>query len=866
MSPNFQFYSEKKYVSSRSRKSIRTIIITLLNKILFGIVVITICSIPLLLSTIPKSIEAQKAEAEIEGELCISYNKSEKLISITCKYANFADVSKQITDPEILKLETSSISNNSNSSNNSSNKEKVWLLNAGLKVEEDALLDINSNDVTWLKMIPTENSPNAITVEGILKVNAVKITSWNPQTNDYVKFSEEAKEDQSLYTTKPRPYIKIEESATGPTEITNSELAYLGYSCNGCGGVTFNGGENSILKNNDIHHIYKGFYSKDMGHMLIEGNRVYGNEKYGIDPHTGTHDMIIRNNTVYDNYNAGIICSLDCYNIIIEGNKVHNNGHGDYKRGIAISKNTYNSTIRENIVYNQDVCVHIGRDSHDNRVYDNKLTNCREGVAITRNSFDNVVYNNKIENVSNGLVAILNSDDNKFYSNIITGIQNEEFVIDEDSKGNTFDDKIVQDLNLNMFDEAIAQDEQEEQQQPNIKDPNLETELIAEGLSWPTSMTFIDNNNILVLEKNEGTVRLVSNGILQEEPVLEVDVNTKAERGLLGIAIMNKDAIFLYYTEASKKDYNDGNENAEIKNKIYKYQWDDEERILVNPTLILELPATPGPDHVGGKMTIGPDNYLYVIIGDVKREGKLQNVVDGPDPDDTGVILRVNPEDGSPAPDNPFINSSNNNENLTSLNKYYAYGIRNSFGIAFDPVTDTLWQTENGPTEYDEVNVVNPGFNSGWRQVMGPISKCSITEDELVNFPNSKYADPVFSWLPSLGITDIEFLNSSKLGDKYTHDIFIGDIGDLTTGNLYYFEVNEDRTGIKFDNSSSIGNQAGLTDLIADNEEELSATALGTAFGGITDIETGPDGFIYILTLDRASDGEGKIYRIAPVL
>jgi aldose sugar dehydrogenase len=243
-------------------------------------------------------------------------------------------------------------------------------------------------------------------------------------------------------------------------------------------------------------------------------------------------------------------------------------------------------------------------------------------------------------------------------------------------------------------------------------------------------MTFIDNNYILVLEKNEGRVLLVSNGSLQEDPVSEVDVNIKAERGLLGIALLNKNAIFLYYTESSKDDDDEG----EVQNKVYKYEWNDEEKLLVNPTLILELPATPGPDHVGGKMTIGPDNYLYAVIGDVKREGKLQNVVDGPNPDDTGVILRVNPEDGSPAPDIPF---TNNNES-SSLNKYYAYGIRNSFGIAFDPVTNILWDTENGPTEYDEVNVVIPGFNSGWLQVMGPISTSGITEDELVNFTNSK--------------------------------------------------------------------------------------------------------------------------------
>ncbi|HZL21706.1 MAG TPA: PQQ-dependent sugar dehydrogenase, partial [Nitrososphaeraceae archaeon] len=389
-------------------------------------------------------------------------------------------------------------------------------------------------------------------------------------------------------------------------------------------------------------------------------------------------------------------------------------------------------------------------------------------------------------------------------------------------------------------------------QEPTLNDPNLQIETIVEGLSWPTSMAFIDNNNILVLEKEKGTVRLVSNGTLQETSVLEVDVNSRSERGLLGIAIINNDTVFLYYTESSQ----DGDQ---LRNRVYKYQWNDEKGLLVNPTLILDLPAFPGPNHDGGKLTIGPDNYLYGVIGDLNNMGKLQNVVNGPDPDDTGVIFRVNPDDGSPAPDNPLIN--NNNE-LSSLNKYYAYGIRNSFGMTFDPVTNILWDTENGPREYDEVNLVKPGFNSGWLQVMGPISKSGITEDELVNFPNSKYADPVFSWLPSIGITDIEFLNSSKLGDKYANNIFVGDIGDLTNGYLYYFEVNEDRTGMKFDSNTRSSSQTGLTDFVADNEQEMSAISLGTDFGGITDIETGPDGFLYILTLDRESNGEGKIYRI----
>ena len=233
-------------------------------------------------------------------------------------------------------------------------------------------------------------------------------------------------------------------------------------------------------------------------------------------------------------------------------------------------------------------------------------------------------------------------------------------------------------LTLNMNYTAIPQ----QQKQPIINDPKLKVEIFVEGLSFPTSIAFIDNNNILVLEKEEEIVRLVSNGILQEQPVLKVDVNSVSERGLLGIAIMNKDTVFLYYTEFSSSS----EDNEPLRNRVYKYQWNEEEKILVNPKLILDLPAIPGPNHDGGKLAIGPDNYLYAVIGDLNHDGKLQNIVDGPKPDDTGVIFRVNPENGSSASDNPFASTENN--------RYYAYGLRNSFGIDFDPVSGKLWDTE----------------------------------------------------------------------------------------------------------------------------------------------------------------------------
>jgi aldose sugar dehydrogenase len=187
------------------------------------------------------------------------------------------------------------------------------------------------------------------------------------------------------------------------------------------------------------------------------------------------------------------------------------------------------------------------------------------------------------------------------------------------------------------------------------------------------------------------------------------------------------------------------------------------------------------------------------------------------------------------------------------MDKYYGYGIGNSFGLAIDPVTGFLWETENGDEDYDEINLVKPGFDGGWKKLMGPISKSEVSEEGLVIFPGGHYDDPVFSWSPSLGVTDIEFLSSSKLGLKYENNVFVGDI---VNGNLYYFRVNEDRTDLVFDNPKI------QEDLVANDDDELKGITLGTGFGGITDIETGPDGFLYVLTFDEKKDGEGKIYRV----
>jgi glucose/arabinose dehydrogenase len=308
------------------------------------------------------------------------------------------------------------------------------------------------------------------------------------------------------------------------------------------------------------------------------------------------------------------------------------------------------------------------------------------------------------------------------------------------------------------------------------------------------------------------------------------------------------DRVFLYVTESGAQVGGIPTE-GDVRNRVYIYTWDGTS--LTNPQLLLDLPSGPGTNHQGGKLKIGSDNQLYVIVGEMQREGQLQNFQSGPAPDDTGIILRVNPADGSPSAGNPL-----SSEPTDPLGKYYAYGIRNSFGIDFDPVTGKLWDAENGEDIFDELNLVEPGFNSGWKQVMGPISaNIGVSESNLVNLPGSHYADPVFSWAESRGVTDIEFFNSTAFGPSYENGIFVGDI---TSGTLFYFEPNADRTGL------NLVNDPLLSDLIADNDDEISAVTFGTGFTGITNIETDPDGNLYILTFDRETEGLGSLYRVLP--
>jgi aldose sugar dehydrogenase len=374
---------------------------------------------------------------------------------------------------------------------------------------------------------------------------------------------------------------------------------------------------------------------------------------------------------------------------------------------------------------------------------------------------------------------------------------------------------------------------------------------VAQGLKSPTSMAFLGPNDILVLEKESGTVQRIIDGKMLPQPLLQVPVSTTSERGMLGIAVAKHNNngptyVFLYYT----KDGGGGPQS--LANVLYRYELSNDQ--LVNPKLLLNLPAVPGPNHDGGKVIIGPDNNVYTVIGDLRsHRTQAQNVVNGPPADSTGGVLRVT-QDGQPVSNAPLEQGT-----TSPLNLYYAYGIRNSFGIDFDPVSGKLWDTENGPTFGDEINLVEPGFNSGWVQVQGiwtvegSLKKGPVNPNpsaNLVDFGGKgKYRAPEFVWAKPVAPTALKFLNSDKLGKQYQNDMFVGDIEN---GNLYHFKLNQDRTELVLNDT--------LANKISNRPQDSQPIIFATGFEeGITDLQVGPDGYLYVVAFG------GSIYRVVPL-
>jgi aldose sugar dehydrogenase len=319
---------------------------------------------------------------------------------------------------------------------------------------------------------------------------------------------------------------------------------------------------------------------------------------------------------------------------------------------------------------------------------------------------------------------------------------------------------------------------------PEMLDKRLAVRTVVSGLALPTTMAFLPGTNeFFVLEKNTGTVRHVSNGVVNSTPVLDLAVNNFSERGLLGIALdpnfASNHFVYLYWSCIAPVPADPFTPSLEecadtpalgadsevdlavplLGNRVDRFLW-SEGTLTFDRNLIKlrsfqndggPIPPNQGDEgqpargnHDGGVLAFGKDGKLYIFIGDVGRRGQLQNLpcgpvatcsgttapddqFGGPEPDDahlTGVILRLN-ADGSTPTDNPFYRAgaSMDGEVGENIQKIFSYGHRNSFGMAVDPVSGDVWLQENGDDTFSELNRIDPGLNNGWIQIAGPVDR-----------------------------------------------------------------------------------------------------------------------------------------------
>ena len=462
-----------------------------------------------------------------------------------------------------------------------------------------------------------------------------------------------------------------------------------------------------------------------------------------------------------------------------------------------------------------------------------------------------------------------------------------------------------------------------------VLDPELQvTTVLSSGLAQPIGIVFLAQNDFLVLEKASGQVKRVINGVIQAAPVLDLAVNSNSERGLLSLVLHpdfpSKPYMYVRWTESSTGADSAVNTAVPLLgNRVDRFVWNGSTLTLERNIIMMRalqtdnipVPGHPGTNnpnpngnHNGGVMRFGPDDKLYIFMGDQGRRGVLQNLADGPfetapfvddtfggpEPDDahlSGVILRLN-DDGSSPRDNPFFafGATLGGEVGANLQKIFSYGHRNGFGMAFDPYSGDLWETENGDDAFSELNRIEPGMNGGWIQIAGPQHRFDDFKDievnefggqlqqvrfpptrladspgkarnNLVMLPGAKYSDPELSWLYESGPAGTTFVAGKALGKEHEGTLWIGSsrafsqVGG-TGGSLFRITLSHNRKKVKLDDKD-------LKDGVADNLTKFDPTEsesllIGKGFGTTPSIEQGPDGNLYVVSIT-----DSAIYKIS---
>ncbi len=341
----------------------------------------------------------------------------------------------------------------------------------------------------------------------------------------------------------------------------------------------------------------------------------------------------------------------------------------------------------------------------------------------------------------------------------------------------------------------------------------FKVELVADGLENPWSVVFLPNGDALITER-PGRLRSLSGDGRLSEPIEGVpEVFARGQGGLLDVAIdpafAGNGLVYLSYAGVDE----DGRSSTRVaRGRLADGTLQDLEVIFRSNS------ASTGGVHWGSRLGFDPAGDLYVTVGERGNQDTAQNLERH-----GGSVVRIKP-DGSVPEDNPFVGRSD------ALPEIFSYGHRNPQGLAIHPETGRVWTQEHGPRGGDEVNLVEAGVNYGWPVISWGINyggtpiNGGLREQEGM-------AQPAYFWDPSIAPSGMTF---------YDGDAFPEWQGDLFVGALKFQLI----ARLEMDGDKVVA------------EERL----LEGEIGRIRDVETGPDGFLYVLT----DDSDGGLYRVAP--
>jgi len=353
--------------------------------------------------------------------------------------------------------------------------------------------------------------------------------------------------------------------------------------------------------------------------------------------------------------------------------------------------------------------------------------------------------------------------------------------------------------------------------------------IVASGLFHPWSIAFTPDGGVLVAER-DGRLRIIRNGVMKPEAVWTSP--TPAGQGkdsLHGLAVHPKFAqnhlVYVSYPKNGPK----GNTLAVSRGRL-------EGDKLTELAEIFVADAWETSGNLAGHMTFGPDNSLYVMVGDRDRlcctgteDNSLRMKAQALD-NHVGKTLRLTDVGGVPA-DNPFVGKAGAKPEI------FTYGHRNGYGLSFNPETGELWQAEIGPMGGDEVNILLPGHNYGWPLVsMGRNYTGTLASDQPWSRPGMD--NPRMFWVPSISPSSILWYTGDKF-PQWKNSLFVG---ALTTRQLLRISFNQP------------------------SQAEKREPLLASLNVRIRDVQQSPDGYIYVATEGaiRGDAADGMVLRLEP--